>query len=371
MKKLNIYISLGEPSGLNLFKNCLPHLLDIQQEYVNVNWRGMGLENSGLKPAQNLAKVEELAVQGYLSVIKKISFFRALLKKWELLLAEAKKLQDEGEECKILLIDYPGLNMKILKRAQKLGLRVSWLAPPQIWAWKSGRGKSLKNVNVGVLFEHELESLTKYKANAQLLGYPLFDATGKAKIPYWNLMEQENSQKVLLVPGSREAVWKEQLPLWLELCEKRGVEAKVWMSEPKQLDLIKKEFPNLEIAISLKQAIKGSKCALCRPGTASLELALTGIPMAGFSVLSFWKHKFYKVLIKDKRLLLANLLISKKAWLEVIFSDIENANFWFKEWYHSELNNKAHFENLNSLRKISFKVNVDINKRWKAWLKEI
>jgi lipid-A-disaccharide synthase len=384
--KLNLYISLGELSGSNLLENCLPYIIEniVEKKYELVCWHGMGLAKSlptleMLKQESSLishqvtsiAELDELAVQGYVSVVKNIQFFLKLWKKWKVLLDEAKELQDGGEDCKILLIDYPGFNLKIRKYAQKLGLKVIWLAPPQIWVWKSSRGKWLKDLDVGVLFKHELKSLRNCGAKTSLLGYPLFDFKGNAKIPYWNILENEESSKVLLVPGSREKVWKEQLPLWLKLCSKLEIEVKVWMSEAKQAELIKVMYPKLDVATSLVHSIRDAKCAICRPGTASLELALTGIPMVGFSILSFWKAKFYKLMIKDKRLLLANLLISEKGWEEVIFSNIESASIWLKEWYHSDQVNQKHLENLKKLRTHAFGVNKDLKSRWKSWLNKM
>lgn len=381
---LNLIVSLGELSGLNLFEHCIDYLLDdiSKAGYSSINCIGMGLENSLIElelaeaksikfQKTNLAKLDELAVQGYVGVFKDIQFFLKLWKKWKVILDEVKEQQNKGQDCQILLIDYPGFNIKILKYAQKLGLKVSWLAPPQIWAWKSKRGKLLKGLDVGVLFEHEMSSLKKCGANPSLLGYPLFYPKGDAKIPYWNILDHEYSKKVLLVPGSREKVWREQLPVWIELCELLGLEYKVWMSNESQAELIERMYPPLCVSHNLKDALQDSKCALCRPGTASLELALTGIPMAGFSILSFWKTKFYKLMIKDKRLLLANLLVSKKAWEEVIFSDVKSASDWLKEWYHSEQVNQNHLENLKLLRTRSFGVNKDLGSRWKQWLNKL
>jgi lipid-A-disaccharide synthase len=116
---------------------------------------------------------KELSVMGFVEVLKKLPVIRSVEKTLEILL---QKRQPDA----LLLIDYPGFNLRFAKKAHKLGVKIFYYISPQIWAWHRSRIKRIKNVitKMFVVLPFEMDIYRKAQVDVEFVGHPLLDVIG-------------------------------------------------------------------------------------------------------------------------------------------------------------------------------------------------
>ena len=311
----------GEDSGDVLGEAFVQSI--VQRGVLPMGVGGRRMQNAGLVP---VADFEELPVSGYLDVLPRIARLRKVYGQLKNLLC--------SEECKAFVaVDYPGFNMKLRRIAQKMGKPVLYVAPPQIWAWKSGRAKKLRGVNLAVLFEFEKAAYAKMGVDAGLLLHPfLLHENLYHTLPY--LESREKSLKTLLLfPGSRLSQARRNMPLFLNVArswlqnkpEGEGRNAKLIVSrdtlvQPLEEYLEKDEdgaFADVSIQVAPEDSeerrmLYGSAAAaLATPGTVTLELALSGTPLVVATKPDWLTYVLGSLFVKTNAFAMPNLLMGK------------------------------------------------------------
>jgi len=290
-------IVAGEDSGDVIGEDVVKTVLEEGLEAWGTG--GAYMKNAGLKTVANF---EDMAVNGFFDVLKKLPklFFIK------------RKLSKMLQNCKYLIcIDYPGMNLPLTKLAKKINKPVFYIAPPQIWAWKKSRGKHFKNISVGVFFEFEKTIYESFGANVILIKHPCLKNTSVC---------EDFTDKVLFLPGSRLGQLKRNLKKYMSIA--KNEEKAVFVASRKELfDFLNKKLGG-KFPVVLKRhgvSFKGAKAAVCTPGTAVLEAYLAGVPTTAVVVVDPLTYIIGKIFLKTKYLTLPNIILQREVVRECVF----------------------------------------------------
>ena len=331
MNKTNkqlFYFIAGEASGDLHGANLIEQLK--KQTNFPLEFRGLGgpkMIKNGLTPVENF---ERLAVMGFYEVLKNLLFFFKL---------KRKVMQDiiEHQPSKIILIDYPGFNLKIaesIKKNTKINTKIYYYISPQLWAWKENRLNNIKKYvdEMIVLFPFEVEWYQKRGFSVQYFGHPLLDNYSKTtftKNDFTNLT-------IGFFPGSRNQEIKKHLPIMqniineldgsnsgsikgkslAEIDDNLKINIVVGVVDNKENYVVNPMFFSKKWNIHYVQdsfgAFEKSDVAIVASGTATLECAITETPMVviyKMSQISWWLTKFF---IKVPFASIVNILAREK-----------------------------------------------------------
>ncbi len=318
MNKKLYYFVAGETSGDQHAALLMKELIAKDK---NIIFAGVGGNKMEKFNFSSLYPMNKLAVMGFWEVIKKISFFKSVEK--NILLDIIKKKPD-----KIILIDYPGLNLRIAKKLKKFNFNIVYYITPQVWAWKEKRINILKSCidKLIVIFPFELEYYKNHNMNSLFVGHPFFDEwkPSSKKILRKRLGLDVSNPVLTLYPGSRKDEIKKHLQIFI-----------------KSALLIKKEIPNLQIVIGSapninmnefysvqdnilvenkfpRKALECSDIAILASGTATIEAAIFSIPSVVVYKSSFFSWFLAYLFIKTKYIAMTNLIAKKEVMPEFI-----------------------------------------------------
>lgn len=237
----------------------------------------------------------------------------------------------------IILIDYPGFNMKIAKFAHKHGIKVYYYISPQVWAWKKRRVHTIKEVvdKMLVILPFEKDFYDEYRVDAHFVGHPLLDELSKVRyINKNNFVRQNklNSKKeiIALLPGSRKQEVGRMLEVMLKVVDKFPeyqfvVGCAPSLPEEYYKSLVGNE--NVQLVFNKTyQLLQVASAALVTSGTATLETALFYVPEVVCYKGNKISYLIAKNLIKVKYISLVNLIMDKPVVKELIQNDLTPEN---------------------------------------------
>jgi len=231
----------------------------------------------------------------------------------------------------LVLIDYPGFNMRIAEWARQQGLRIVYYISPQVWAWKENRVKKIKRDvdKMLVILPFEVDFYRKWDYDVAYVGHPLIEVVSheKNEVPVTPISDKP---VIALLPGSRAQEIKIKLPVMLQMVKYFPQYCFVVAQASAQPDSLYKELignqPVLLVKDRTYNLLKQAKAALVTSGTATLETALFGVPQVVCykgNAISFWVAKR---LVKIKYISLVNLIMDKQVVTELIQADLNEAN---------------------------------------------
>jgi len=324
MKNKLIMLIAGEPSGDMHGANFMRDLKKLDNSLVFIGAGGKRMKQEGLDGITNM---ETLAVIGFKEVFGKIRDFKKAFR------ALSEMLKQKKPDC-LILIDYPGFNLRMAKVAKEEGVPVLYYISPQLWAWGRNRIKKIQKYvdKLFVILPFEEDFYSQYGVKAQFVGHPLLDIvklvlSKEEAFSYFDF----NPDEILIgiLPGSR---WKEvesSIPVIADACkiiskEVPNVQFGVLVSENIDLKKLK------SLLAKTKQSLlpKGRQLRLIREksydfinlcdlllvnsGTATLEIAILNKPMIIFYKLSLLSAVLLKMLVKIPYFGLANIVAGKK-----------------------------------------------------------
>ncbi len=272
----------------------------------------------------SLFDFEKLFVMGFWDVIRKIGFFLRM----ENLIKE--KIKTDNPDL-VVLVDYPGLNMRVAEFVKKLGIPVIYYIAPQFWAWKYRRVYKLKKFTdlVASILPFENEILQKEGVNSLYVGNPIteeinFEMTKDEFAEKFKLNPQK--KWVSFFPGSRKSEIKRILPIFKETIEilKQDNDFEFIISQAKNLD--KSDFVGIEAKVIKGynyDLMKYSSALAITSGTATLEAAYISANFVIVYKTNPLNYLIGKKLIKTNLIGLPNILLKSEIYKELIQ---ENAN---------------------------------------------
>lgn len=313
---MHYYIIAGEASGDLHGSNLIRAIKNKDSEATFRIWGGDLMEAQG---ATVVKHYKDLAFMGFVEVLMNI---KTVLKN----IAFCKEdILAHGPDV-LILIDYPGFNLRIAKWAKEQGIKVVYYISPQIWAWKEGRIKQIKAYvdKLIVILPFEKSFYKKHNYDVYYVGHPLIEVVGEAlQKPITHPISDKPI--IALLPGSRTQEIKVALPIMLEVAKHYPEYQFVIAQAPGQTVATYSSFlkDNNALLIPNKtyDILKEAKAALVTSGTATLETALFGVPQLVCykgNHISYW---LAKRLIKVKYISLVNLILDKPAIKELIQND--------------------------------------------------
>ena len=320
---MKYYIISGEASGdlhgSNLIKELqkLDSLADIRC------WGGDLMQAAG---ATIVKHYRDLAFMGFTEVIKNI---RTIFKNINFCKKDISQFQPDV----LILIDYPGFNLRIAEWARKQGLKIVYYISPQIWAWKESRIHSIKkNVDkMLVILPFEKDFYNKWNFEVEYVGHPLIEVIDKYKENSNGLNLLDNEQVIALLPGSRKQEILKKLPIMMQVAQHFPDHVFMVAKAPGLTDEFYREllapYKNVRsVSNKTYDLLVSSKAALVTSGTATLETALFDVP----EVICYKGNKISyliaKQLIKIKYICLVNLIMDKEVVKELIQDDLTVGN---------------------------------------------
>jgi len=320
---MKYYIIAGEASGDLHGSNLILELKKLDASATFRCWGGDKMQEAG---GELIKHYRELAFMGFAEVLMNLrTIFRNL--------AFCKEDILQHQPSVLILIDYPGFNLRIAKWAKQHGLKVIYYISPQVWAWKEGRVKTMKQCIDKMLvilpFEKEYYK-NKWNWEVEYVGHPLVEVIQRHKAQGTS---QELSDKpiVALLPGSRKQEILKKLPIMLEVSKAypayQFIVAKAPGVEESFYDDLLKPFSNVSyVSNKTYDLLMQSKAALVTSGTATLETALFEVPEVVCYKGSWLSYQIGKRLVNVKYISLVNLIMDKLIVKELIQNNLTAAN---------------------------------------------
>ena len=326
---MQYYIIAGEASGdlhgSNLIKEL--HKLDAA---ANIRcWGGNKMEAAG---ATLVKHYRGLAFMGFIEVITNL---RTIFRNIHL----CKKDILANRPDVLILIDYPGFNLRIAKWAKQQGLKIVYYISPQVWAWKENRVKGIKeNVDkMLVILPFEKDFYKKWNYEVEYVGHPLvqvvdsFLMTVDSKAQPTASNQQLTTNIIALLPGSRKQEILKKLPIMLEVAKHfpdyQFIVAKAPGLEENFYNELLAPYKNVSSAVNKTyELLSQSTAALVTSGTATLETALFGVPEVVCYKGSSISYQIAKRLVKIKYICLVNLIMDKEVVKELIQQELTVKN---------------------------------------------
>ena len=313
---MKYYLIAGERSGdlhgANLMKGILQH--DPAAEFRA--WGGDLMQQKG---ATLVTHYTDMAFMGFLEVVKNLPTILGFLKK-------CKSDLLEFQPDVLILIDYPGFNLRMAAFAKKRGLKVFYYISPKVWAWNQKRAlKIKKNVDrMFVIFPFEVDFYKKYDYDVTYVGNPLMDAIEDfTPDPDFIRKNKLNEKKIIaLLPGSRKqevtGTLDTMLSIQTSFPDYEFVIAAV-TSLPGSLYEKYQKLPNVTVVFEATyDLLSVAQAALVTSGTATLETALFGVPEVVCYRTSVVSYAIAKSLIRVPYISLVNLIMEKESVRELI-----------------------------------------------------
>ena len=336
---MKFYIIAGEASGDLHGSNLIKEITKLDPQAVIRCWGGDLMEAAG---GVLVKHYRDLAFMGFTEVIKNLgTIFRNL----KFCKQDIIAFQPDA----IILIDYPGFNLRIAKWARMYKFRMIFYISPQVWAWKESRVKAIKETvdKMIVILPFEKKFYNKWEYETDYVGHPLVDVVEnfkqKSPAPLAGV-DPGHDKIVALLPGSRKQEIMKKLPVMLEVSrffpEYRFVVAKAPGQEDEFYKEMLSRYDNVSsVRNDTYNLLLRAKAALVTSGTATLETALFEVPQVVCYKGSAVSYQIARRLIKVKYISLVNLIMDREVVKELIQDELTVKNL------QAELNSLLNDEN--------------------------
>ena len=262
---------------------------------------------------------DRLAVMGFVEVLRHVPRHYLLLRTLRARLAS-------GRVGVIMLVDYPGFNMKLAKAASEAGVPVLYYITPQVWAWGAGRlGELAKTVTrAAVILPFEEALLRDHGVNATFVGHPLLDRA-------MNLPSREDARGSLglaldrpvlaLFPGSRAQEIGRHLEPFVAVgreIQRRRPEVQVIVSGAPGMEIDVKRCPFPIVRGASFPVLRAADAAMCKSGTTTLEAAVAECPLVVAYRTSGWTYAIARRVVKIPHIGLVNVVAGREVAREFV-----------------------------------------------------
>ena len=317
---IKIFIIAGEPSGDLHGAKLIRAIRSINNNTSFMGHGGDLMQNEGMKIIEH---TNNLSIMGFKEVIMHLPRMLKIMKK-------TIKIIESVKPDKIILIDYPGFNLRLAKNINHLNVPIFYFILPQAWAWKSNRVKLMKETlsQSFSIFPFEKKWYQSKGLSVKYYGHPFVETEHLNENTNQFFKRQNLNPKkpiLTLLPGSRQQEIDRHWHIFL-----------------KTVELVKKLQPNVQIILAKsnnvhiqnipkyyciesnsKKAILVASVALVASGTATLECGIERVPIVVCYKLSFFSWIIAKYIIRIKYISIVNLIAEKKIVPEYIQSEMK------------------------------------------------
>ena len=330
--KSEVMIVVGEASGDLHGAHLISSLQRLNPE---LSFCGMGGSEIAGTGAEILFEAARISVVGLVEVVSHLKDIITAQRTLRKRLAESKP-------ALLILIDFPDFNLLLARKAKKLGIPVFYYISPQVWAWRSGRIKTIKRLvdKIGVILPFEEQFFRARGVDATYVGHPLLDSvrTSQTRDQYCSSQDiPANVRLIGILPGSRLKEVARLLPVFLEsalLLQEKCADRLLFIvpcaTTLKKDDLLENGISEYQDRLNLKivsedryNMMAACDIVIAASGTVTLELLLLNTPMVVAYKLSPRTYMLGKLLVKVKYFSLVNL-IGNKAIVPELLQDEAN-----------------------------------------------
>lgn len=331
---MRYYIIVGEASGDLHASNLMKEL---KKEDSEASFRGFGGDRMQQQGLELVKHYRELDFMGFVKVALNL---RTVLKNIEICKKDILAFKPDV----VILVDYPGFNLRIAKFLKKVGIKNFYYISPQVWAWKQSRVKQIrKNIDrMYVILPFEKDFYKRFHYEVDFVGHPLLDSlqTEATSFDKEQFLQEHHlpldKKLIALLPGSRPQEIKTMLPIMSSLKEDFPDYQFVIAGVKTASETLYTPFLRDNVTIvynATHDLVRAANAALVTSGTASLETALLKTPEVICYKGDYLSYLIARRLIKVKYIGLPNLIMDKPIVKELIQGDFNRSNI------REELNN--------------------------------
>jgi lipid-A-disaccharide synthase len=329
-------IVAGEASGDLHGAELVRELMTLDSSLTLSGIGGTGMAAAGVNL---LCGISRLAVMGLIEVISRLKDIRAAMKILE------SQFQSNRPDL-LVLIDYPGFNLELARRAKKYNIPVLYYISPKIWAWREGRIKSIKKYvdRMAVILPFEKKFYQGHGVEVDFVGNPLLDQvhTTLTSNEFKSSHEIESDATVIgIMPGSRKQEIAKLLPMFMQTALLLNSEIKncvflLPLASTLTVDDLNEHGAiddRLDIRIikdNRYETMAACDAAMAASGTLTMELAILQVPMVVCYRISKLTHFLAKPFIKAEFASLVNLVAEKEVVPELLQQQATPENIYRK-----------------------------------------
>ena len=325
---MKYYIIAGEASG-DLYGSNLVKELRLKDSKADIRaWGGDLMKKQGVDLVKHY---KDHNYMGFLEVIRNLG---TILKNISFCKQDIKAFSPDA----LILIDFPGFNMRIAKYFYQYSFPVLYYIAPQVWAWKENRVEAIKKYvdKLYVILPFEKEFLKKHGVESNYMGHPLLEhilnfkdkeSVSKSKFVEEHGLEVEKPI-ISLLPGSRKQEIEKKLPVMLRAVSSFSKDFNIVIAGMENFKNLYREITsNSNAKVICKDTynlLNNSNIALVTSGTATLETAFFNVPQIVCYKTSWLSYIIAKSLVKIKYISLVNLIMDEEVVKELIQNDLSH-----------------------------------------------
>lgn len=334
---MKYYVIAGEASGDLHGSNLIRELKKLDPSASIRCWGGDKMKEAG---GDLVKHYRDLAFMGFTEVLMNL---RTILRNLKFCKEDILQYKPDA----LILVDYPGFNLRIAKWAKETGLfanthgKLIFYISPQVWAWKENRVKMMKECidKMLVILPFEKDYFkNKWDWEVEYVGHPLVEVIEKHKTEAGPGSAKTGKPQIALLPGSRRQEIAKKLPIMLGVSshfpDYQFTVAQAPAVEDEFYHAFTSQYPNVDIARNKTyDLLFRADAALVTSGTATLETALFAVPEVVCYKGSSISYQIAKRVIRVKYISLVNLIMDKLVVKELIQHEltVENLNRELKE----------------------------------------
>lgn len=325
---MKYFVIAGEASGDLHGSNLVKELKHLDSDAHVTGWGGDLMEAQGCTITKHY---RDLAFMGFVEVVKNI---RTISRNFKICKEEILNFQPDA----LILIDYPGFNLRMAKFAKEHNIPVHYYISPQVWAWKQSRVKKIKR-DVDELYcilPFEKDFYQQFDYPVHYVGHPLLDAIKDLSDHSISFKKQHNLDErpvIALLPGSRKQEINTMLPIMLSVIDQFPHYQFVVGGAPSKTADFYSPILQGKAKLVLNQTydlLQVSEAALVTSGTATLETALFQVPEVVCYKGNWFSYQIAKRLVKVNYISLVNLIMDREVVKELIQAELNTEQLQFE-----------------------------------------
>jgi len=325
---MKYYLIAGEASGDMHAANLMKELKKKDPDASFRCWGGDLMEKEG---GVLVKHYRELAFMGFTEVIMNL---RTILRNIDYCKRDILAHKPDA----LILVDYPGFNLRVAEFAKQQKIKVFYYISPQVWAWKQSRVHKIKRIvdKMFVILPFEKDFYKKFDYEVEFVGHPLLDEIEqiKAESKSWSEFTKSNNLDdrpiIALLPGSRKQEISVMLPLMLSVTKEFPEYQFVIAAAPSvSEEYLASAAGGKNISVVRGQTyslLTHATAALVTSGTATLETALFGVPEVVCYKGGWISYSIARMLIKVDYISLVNLIMERQVVKELIQHELNTSN---------------------------------------------
>jgi len=321
--KKSLLVIAGEVSG---DMHAAKAVRNLQQLDPDLEVWGIGGDELRKCGMEQLYGVADMAVMGLSEVLRRYGFFKKVFAE---MCREAEKRRPDA----ILLVDYPGFNLRFAKYAHELGLTVIYYICPQVWAWHRSRIPAMARIvnRLLVIFPFETEVFSGTGLRVDFVGHPLVDECRRALAePEQKLPWDAGKRRVALLPGSRKQEVARILPVMIDAATHLGetnsaisfilaAPSEEIAAEARSIIASGNSTSQFEVVTGqTREILRQARVAMVASGTATIEAALMGCPMVVIYRTTWLTYLLGRMLVQVPHIGMVNIVAGREICPEFI-----------------------------------------------------